>query len=961
MKKTTYHIIMSVILIASLSVSDASAETYTFPRNVTWKQLRTDHFTLVFAKHHRTIAQKVAGFAESVHDEMSEFFDYTGNPNTYVIITDHMDLFDQTNLLKIEDDDGDPIILSFGEPEDEGFLLHPQSQEWLFQQFLYQYASVIRHKMDRGMRFRMAQGVPDVGFSGWMDGGMAAYLNRKLQGERTRSSYFDMLMRAEMLDERLTTLDQKAAWGLRMWPENLGMFLYGYSFLYYLSEQYGEERLAQLNRRQSEMIPWPVFEGDAFEDVYGKSLNTLQEEWKTFLSEVYQAQIDEITSRQVTQSTPLSSSGHFTNSPVFSPDGHAVYYIEDAPHDNVAIVQLRLSDMTKVRLTEGHFSGDFSISHDEQDLYFSKTEIYKTFYEVSDLYRLDLTTRKVARLTKGERAFDPAIAPDGKTLVYVSIQAGNMLLMKMDLTSKEKTILLETSDNGRIRHPVFSSDSQKLAFQLRKPGEGWDIYLINSDGTGLIPVIVDPSTDMSPAWGKHDAYLFFSSDRTGVPNIFVYSLEEQMLYQVTNVLTGAFDPAVSPDGTQLVFERYSRDGKTIHLAELDSDEWKQIEYNVQQQFPNPYRTADPSSLSATNYNPIPVLLQPSFFPTFGEDEEGFQLGLNLEGEDYLEHHTYSSSVLYGVGSQRVAFDAEYLNKQFYPTVRVFGYDRAKGYSNLFQDNRGEDEDYWEREQGVGGDLRIPLYRTHGADLSLLTGYEYQQVKNLTDIDDLVPPWPDEGVLASASAGIVFESFNRTRYSISPEKGGLLLIKYRRYDELFDSDFNIDELVGEANLYLGIPFLRNHVLALRAAGGLSDGDTLTQGVFQLGGYLFNMPSEVWYGPQFFLRGYEENVFAGDRIALGTVEYRFPLWFPQRTLWDGRILVDSLAGTAFFETGDAWDNRDDEVDFKYSAGGELTVNLGLRYGKMPVSLGVGFAYGFDQDQGKSQVFFKLILAD
>lgn len=178
-----------------------------------------------------------------------------------------------------------------------------------------------------------------------------------------------------------------------------------------------------------------------------------------------------------------------------------------------------------------------------------------------------------------------------------------------------------------------------------------------------------------------------------------------------------------------------------------------------------------------------------------------------------------------------------------------------------------------------------------------------------------------------------------------------LIKYKRYDETFGSDFTIDEVTREANLYLGVPFLRHHVLALRAAGGLSDGDLFTQGVFQLGGYTFEMESGIEYETKFFLRGYEENTFAGDRVVPGTVEYRFPLWFPQRTMWNGRILWDSIVRTAFFETGDAWNHSDDDADLNHSAEGELTLNLGLRHGRFPLSLGVGFAHGFDEDNGES----------
>ena len=73
---------------------------------------------------------------------------------------------------------------------------------------------------------------------------------------------------------------------------------------------------------------------------------------------------------------------------------------------------------------------------------------------------------------------------------------------------------------------------------------------------------------------------------------------------------------------------------------------------------------------------------------------------------------------------------------------------------------------------------------------------------------------------------------------------------------------------------------------------------------------------------------------------------------------QILWDSIAGSAFFEVGDAW-NHNNDVELKYSAGVELNMRLGFRYGRMPLTCGLGFAQGFDEDEGESQIYFNLKL--
>ncbi|MBD3307104.1 BamA/TamA family outer membrane protein [candidate division KSB3 bacterium] len=935
-------------------------EADAFPRDVNWRQIRTDHFVIVFAEPHLDIAYNVAQLAESIANDAARFLDYAEIADTYVIISDHLDTFDLYTLSAIEDPLNDPIILHLRKPSAGNPAFGVRTHDWLALQFSYQYAHILRHRQDSFLRSLVGLLFPDFGMSGGMDCGMAVYIDQiRQQDARPQPPYFDMMLRAEMVDGTFSTLDQRTAAGLRTWPGDIGMFVYGASFLSYLAETYGMERLAQLNRQQNAQIPWPLFGGDAFDSVYGKPLSTLQEEWRTAIQEAYQAQIDQIRAQSLTHSEPLTQSGYFTHSPVFAPDGQFLYYIDGSPHEVPALMQLRLSDQTRTRLTEGYFSGDFSISPDGQRLYFCKSDVYDIFYEVSDLYAFDLATRQVQRLTTGARAVDPAISPDGETLVYVTTEAGSMQLMRLDLTTNERSSLLETADFSQIRHPVFSADGAKLAVQIWKNGGVEDIYVMNRDGSNLRAITLDTAVDSTPTWGLQDAYLFFSSDRTGVPNIFAYALAEDRLYQVTNVLTGAFDPSISPDGTRLVFERYSSKGLDIHLADLSKQGWQEYQGEKQRQLPLIPQVAERPEWEETRYRPLSSLLRmPSILPAWDEDEDGFQLGLTLSGNDILEQHAYALSVLYGLESGNASFDAQYLNTQFYPTIRLFGYDRPAEYSDLFVNAQGDDEDYWEQQQGGGIDVMMPLYRTLNTEISLLAGYEYQELTHLTDPDTLFAPRPDEGTLGKVSVGALWQHLKSAPYAIGSESGVQIFAEYTRNDEIFGSDYNIDEFLGEATLYVPSPVGRHHVLAVRALGGLSDGDTLAQGVFQLGGYTLNTQAALIYEPQIFLRGYEENAFTGDRVALGTVEYRVPIWFLQRTVWRGRILWDSIAGTAFFETGDAWHNADDEASLQSSAGVELTLNLGLRYGRWPLSLSLGFAQGFDEDTGESQVYGSLL---
>jgi len=966
MNKLHTWIGISMIMLGSLVAAALRVEA--FPRNLDWKQMQTEHLTIVFTEPQRAVAQEVARFADAVYTELAEIFAYQKDARTYVILSDYPANFKHEEFFPLED----AIILYPEEPGTGETFPGVNQANRLKEQFTAQAVQVLRHQMDSFVRSIVSKVFPDLGFSGWMEEGLSAYVAMLIQDQRHIPTYLDLFMRTEMLESLALQLEQEGSWGQRAWPGNLSPALYGYSFIHYLGGVYGTKRLSELNQTQNTTIPRP-FASDPFEKIYGKPLKVLEQEWEAALQEAYQRQIQEIRVQPLTLSTPLTEHGYFTNSPVFAPDGESIYYVKHTLEDVPTLIQYQLTDQTSVPVLEGYFSGDFSASSDGERLYFCQTDRYHTWYDVSDLYVFDLTKDTVTRLTDGERAFDPAIAPDEKTLVYTASQGGRMLLIKMDLANGARAVLIDADDNLRIRHPSFSQDGKQIAVQITKTNGSQDIYVLNHDGTGLTPILSkNTSVETAPVWGMNDAYLFFSSDRTGVPNIFAYAPGNKALFQVTNVLTGAFDPAVSPNGKYLVFERYARAGLDLHSTELTGREWTTV---IAPQSPariaaEPGITLTPVvlptpviaalDLPETSYRPLSTF-SVNAYPLPGGDEEGTQAGLKLYGNDLLGQHAYALTLLYGFESQRLAFEAEYLNRQFYPDIRLFGYDYAYPYAKLLWNNRGEEVDYWERRQGFGGELQFPFYQTRRTTVTLTTGFEYTKLRQLTALQDLLPPDPDEGILSDVAASVVFDNTFQPRFAFFPKIGDRLLLQYRRYDEIFGSDFNINAVVAASTSYIPLPVGQDHLLVLKAAGGLSDGDTLAQGLFQLGGYGFKLQNDTSSVPQFVLRGYEGNLFSGDRVLLGTAEYRAPLAFPQRTIWHGRIFVDSISGALFVEGGDAWTSDVRERELKYSAGGEVVLHLGWKDGRRPMNIGIGVANGFDEERGETQVYGYLTLLD
>jgi len=107
----------------------------------------------------------------------------------------------------------------------------------------------------------------------------------------------------------------------------------------------------------------------------------------------------------------------------------------------------------------------------------------------------------------------------------------------------------------------------QLAF-VSGSGLGADIYLVNSNGTGIQRLTSTPGEDVDPAWSPDGKRIAFASARNGQRNIYVMDANGDNVVRLTNS-PGDYLPAWSPDGTRLAFVS-DRDGNT-EIYVMNSD------------------------------------------------------------------------------------------------------------------------------------------------------------------------------------------------------------------------------------------------------------------------------------------------------------------------------------------------------------------------------------------------------
>ncbi len=157
--------------------------------------------------------------------------------------------------------------------------------------------------------------------------------------------------------------------------------------------------------------------------------------------------------------------------------------------------------------------------------------------------------------------------------------------------------------------------------------------------------------------------------------------------------------------------------------------------------------------------------------------------------------------------------------------------------------------------------------------------------------------------------VTLEHVTDTRDNIyNPTEGGKVNLS-GEFGGVLGGDFTFQKYTIDHQRF----FKAGHaqVWALRTKGGIGFGDISEFNQYRIGG-------------QDTLRGYRDAQFRGERMILGTLEYRFPL-FPK------------VQGALFTDWGSAWDDGFDPDEFHGSGG--LGVSLNTPLGPLRLDYGRG----------------------
>lgn len=956
-----------------------------------WRTKTTAHFRVHYYSGEERVAARIADLAEDVHAELAPALGSEPGHRVDVVLTDDSDSANGSATAYPYD-----LIRLYLVPPDELSVLG-DVEDWYRTLFTHEYTHILHMTKTGGLpalwnRVVGRSLVPNQWAPRWTLEGLAVLeeTEHTTRG-RLRSSLWDAQFRADRLGPQPATLDRVTG-NPRTFPQGTLWYLYGSYFFRWLDRHYGHDAIRTLiETHGSELVPYGLER--SFRRATGRTLSEL---WESFVHDEdarVRQEAEAYAAPGLREGTPLTGHGLSALHPRWLPASgdtpeRIVYFRADG-HDTAGVVAIPMRDGAP--RGEGELVtrtlGDATIAgHPSGDLVVASAENSNQVYVFGDLARISAASHdrwgdgaERTRLTRGARADGLDVSPDGARVVYVTRHRGRSALVEGNLAEDrvtEERIVLASEDFDAFYAPRYAPDGQSVVYGAwltpssrekhfgSRNGAGRELHRLDL-ATGTTTAIThDGALAGGACFSPDGRWLFFHSD-AGEGHFEIHALElaSGARFRVTRTPFAAVEPAVSPQGDFLAFAAYGSEGWNLRTLPLDASRFEPFEASPGEPLP---AHAEPPHTEADDddYHPLRSLRPRAYALSAGTSTFGTALIANTSGTDATGNHRFTLQGRVETDRPELQFDAAYSYERLRADLEVHAFRAlsARGGGT----NRALYVLPWVQESvGIDTSATLPFPSTFvGQSATLTAGFVRiagEPAPGALAFDPFNRPlFPFEGTVASLRAGWGYRRTQQFLYSIGGERGTTLGVSGLVASELVGSARGGASLTANATHYLPLvdlhEALRHHTLALRGAGGTSDGDYPGPGAFSLGGFqsglAFGTFPNVLVQGGVALRGYAPFALSGRSYALANAEYRFPLWNVDRGVGAYPVFLKRLTGTVFTDLGTAF-TRTREASLRGGSGAELWVDTTGGY-FVDLLLRIGFARGWSDD-GLWQSYF------
>jgi len=226
--------------------------------------------------------------------------------------------------------------------------------------------------------------------------------------------------------------------------------------------------------------------------------------------------------------------------PVFSPDGTRIAFQNHiGSNTEICLINPDGSNLTNLTNNAARDANP-AFSPDGTQIVFSSNRGGN--YGIYNLYVMDADggNQRQIYASKGGMSLDPAWSPDGSEIFFANDKedggTGNFEIFKIRVGTgeAEQRLTFRRRYDGQ---PAVSPDGKQIAFTSNTDGNS-EIYIMNSDGTGLLRVTRNPAEDTAPQFSKDGTKIIFSSNRGGKYAIYeIYVSDRFILHSFLPLLS----------------------------------------------------------------------------------------------------------------------------------------------------------------------------------------------------------------------------------------------------------------------------------------------------------------------------------------------------------------------------------------------------------------------------------------
>jgi Tol biopolymer transport system component len=200
------------------------------------------------------------------------------------------------------------------------------------------------------------------------------------------------------------------------------------------------------------------------------------------------------------------------------------------------------------RLPFGEMAHTFSISRRDNRLVHDRRSWFN-----HDIWRIDGPAAEErgspTRLIASSRFdWDQEYSPDGTKIAFASERSGNNNIWICD---SDGSGCRQLTDMKRAVTPRWSPDGKQLAFTGQEEGEEGGLYLADVEGGFTRPIPGTDWKDCCASWSHDGRWIYFTSDRTGGPQIWRIPAEGGEATRITR--DGGLNQQESSDGRFLFY------------------------------------------------------------------------------------------------------------------------------------------------------------------------------------------------------------------------------------------------------------------------------------------------------------------------------------------------------------------------------------------------------------------------